>query len=821
MMASRISCPSHVFDCFMEVCGPKEATENKPFILQKYPRSFKNSEIMKSVPQFCYPCEFETSNVMHFSFVLTSFDSKWSFGFIRHPPHPGETCLVLISSLPWHDTFYKVLNYIASLIAKDKSSHLNQFLEALYKKQVPQPGLVLHVEYYVNDGKCEFSVQCPDHHKIPSIPEDRNSSEYFSAVDSNNMIIIFASMLNERRILITSNKLSRLSACVQAANSLIYPMFWQHIFIPVLPSHLLDYLSAPMPFLIGVPTSTLKTLKHPELGEVVVLDADDDKITSPFDDIGVLPNEVVSFLRRNLRSQGSTIGDGVSRTFLKALVMLIGGYRDALRFNPGEKITFDSEAFIKTRPPHMQPFLQKMLHLQIFHQFIEDRLRMLNDGEGFSDEFEFELNMYEDRSSHRLRTQYKEWLGAMKKEGGAFLKSVNSAKNSAIKRVKNRGKQVKDKSRRAYQDLRLKFQDTSKPEGLPRSAPSSPQGSPPISSHIYNVKKRSTEVDLHQRNHSIMFPMDQSQDPRKTRSNPDNQIFPLSDQEGSQSSDQAPDISSEDSEPDSIKDGLIDDGSMKKGVYADLMSDFQEVVDSYETKLKLNDRRSSNNHIILPSYDRPPNISTNAIVPPPPPPSRPHKNKNRSESKTDESLIKLDSSPEDFETLFDPLKQKSSNFDASLKHANDYSSQLESSFLTHNLMNQSSSNKSFVTSFNEQPFTHHQLSSSQLPNQISSNLINNSNQSFYGVTNSQGRPSFLHDSLRNLSNNNGAFHASFIQPKESPTNPFYEPIPQHSIIPSSCDSDHSAFLASSSGTMISPFPPRDRNPLKSNWQQFE
>lgn len=148
--------------------------------------------------------------------------------------------------------------------------------------------------------------------------------------------------------------------------------------------------------------------------------------------------------------------------------MLIGGYRDALRFNPREKITFDKEAFIKTRPPHIQHFLQKMLHLQIFHQFIEDRLRMLNDGEGFSDEFEFELNMYEDRNTHRLKTQYKEWLGAMKKEGSAFLKGMNPAVRSAYKQVKNSGKQVKDRSKRAYQDLRLKFQEASKPEALPR-----------------------------------------------------------------------------------------------------------------------------------------------------------------------------------------------------------------------------------------------------------------------------------------------------------------------------------------------------------------
>lgn len=86
----------------------------------------------------------------------------------------------------------------------------------------------------------------------------RNLMEYYSAVDSNNMMIIFASMLYERRIVFTSTRLSRLSACAQAANAIIYPMNWQHIFIPVLPVSLIDYLLAPMPFLIGVPTSTFK-----------------------------------------------------------------------------------------------------------------------------------------------------------------------------------------------------------------------------------------------------------------------------------------------------------------------------------------------------------------------------------------------------------------------------------------------------------------------------------------------------------------------------------------------------------------------------------
>lgn len=48
--------------------------------------------------------------------------------------------------------------------------------------------------------------------------------------------------------------------------------------------------------------------------------------------------------------------------------MLTGGYRDALKFHPGEPITFDPEAFVQSRPPSMQPFLEQMFELQIFQQ---------------------------------------------------------------------------------------------------------------------------------------------------------------------------------------------------------------------------------------------------------------------------------------------------------------------------------------------------------------------------------------------------------------------------------------------------------------------
>jgi len=45
----------------------------------------------------------------------------------------------------------------------------------------------------------------------------RNLTEYYNACGIEVMYGVFAAMLKERRIIITSNKLPRLSACVQAS----------------------------------------------------------------------------------------------------------------------------------------------------------------------------------------------------------------------------------------------------------------------------------------------------------------------------------------------------------------------------------------------------------------------------------------------------------------------------------------------------------------------------------------------------------------------------------------------------------------------------
>ncbi|CAG9782098.1 unnamed protein product [Diatraea saccharalis] len=467
-MGSRVrDTVRYLFELFCEV-SPGDHTK-EPFIIRKYPEIYKNEEELKNIPKFTFPCQIENSFVQHYSFVLTSVDSKYTFCFCRFDPK-ANTALVLLSHLPWHDIFYKLLNCIAVLLNSTEKGELISFLEAC-RIRPPMPGHTLKVTY--NAGHSVFSCQSPDT-KLPSIPENCNLTEYFSALDAKCMAGLWAALLHERRVAIVASKPSRLSACVQAANATLFPMSWQHIFIPILPKHLVDYLLAPMPFLIGVPRSVMETVRMSEIGDVVIVDVDANDLRTPFHDLESLPPDLVTTLKKSL-SDKNALGDAVSRAFLRALVCLIGGYRDAInvigrrnitmtngtsdflilrkdegRIENGQLITFNPEAFVRTRKT-MQPFLRKILQSQIFQQFIDERLDLLNSGRGFNDEFEVECNNYADKlntgSGQKLKQQYRDWAKTVKKEGGAFFKTVkdkaNPAVQSAVKTVRKGGKNMK------------------------------------------------------------------------------------------------------------------------------------------------------------------------------------------------------------------------------------------------------------------------------------------------------------------------------------------------------------------------------------------
>ncbi|XP_005161555.1 DENN domain-containing protein 1A isoform X3 [Danio rerio] len=427
-MGSRIKeSPGSAFEVYMEVVHSGTAGSGLE-VRRSFPDTYTEQETLQTIPKFCFPFNMDSMAVgqvgQNFTFVLTDIDSKQRFGFCRLSSG-AHSCHCILSYLPWFEVFYKLLNILADYTTKGQDIQWRELLESLHVLNIPDPGVPVHLSVHLF-----FTV--PDPRELPSIPENRNLTEYFVAVDVNNMLHLYASMLYERRILISCSKLSTLTACVHGAAAMLYPMYWQHVYIPVLPQHLLDYCCAPMPYLIGVHSSLMEKVRGMALDDVVLLNVDTNTLETPFDDLQSLPNDVVSSLKNRLRKVSSSTGDGVARAFLKAQAALFGSYRNALHIEPEEPITFSEETFITHRSSTMRQFLQNAIQLQFFKQFIDGRLELLNSGEGFSDQFEEEINMGEYAGSDKT---YHQWLFTVKKGSGAILNTVKTKANPAMKTV--------------------------------------------------------------------------------------------------------------------------------------------------------------------------------------------------------------------------------------------------------------------------------------------------------------------------------------------------------------------------------------------------
>ncbi|XP_029542623.1 DENN domain-containing protein 1B-like isoform X6 [Oncorhynchus nerka] len=407
-MDSRINeIPERTFDLVLQIACPTSENED-PAVLWSFPQDYTDQEFLQTIPKFCFPFDVERvsqSQVgQNFTFVLTDIESKQRFGFCRLTSG-CRVCICLLSYLPWFEIYYKFLNTLADYLTKNQHS------------------------YFI----------APDINGLPTIPESRNLTEYFVAVDVNNMLHLYASMLHERRIIITSSKLSTLTACVHGSAAMLFPMNWQHIYIPVLPPHLLDYCCAPMPYLVGVHLSLLERVRSRSLEDVVILNVDTNTLESPQDDLQNLPSDVVHSLKSKLKKQSTSTGSGVARAFLRAQAALFGSYRDALRYKPGEPVTFCEESFVAHRSSTMRNFLEMAVNLQLFKQFIDGRLAKLNAGRGFTDLFEEEIS--EGGFCGSNSRSYQQWVHTVKRGGVLINTAMTKAKSHAkrgIRRLKQR-----------------------------------------------------------------------------------------------------------------------------------------------------------------------------------------------------------------------------------------------------------------------------------------------------------------------------------------------------------------------------------------------
>ncbi|XP_047151705.1 uncharacterized protein LOC124823537 isoform X1 [Vigna umbellata] len=110
-----------------------------------------------------------------------------------------------------------------------------------------------------------------------------------------NVLTFFAGVLLEKQIVVVCSNLGILSASVLSVIPLIQPYRWQSLLMPVLPNDMLDFLDAPVPYVVGIRNKTSDV--QSKFTNVILVDADRNQVKSPT--IPQLPRqkELVSSLR--------------------------------------------------------------------------------------------------------------------------------------------------------------------------------------------------------------------------------------------------------------------------------------------------------------------------------------------------------------------------------------------------------------------------------------------------------------------------------------------------------------------------------------------
>ncbi|XP_022749963.1 uncharacterized protein LOC111299181 isoform X2 [Durio zibethinus] len=91
-----------------------------------------------------------------------------------------------------------------------------------------------------------------------------------------HVLTIFAGALLEKQIVVICSNLGILSATVLSIVPLIRPYQWQSLLMPVLPDDMLDFLDAPVPYIVGVKNKTSEV--QSKLANVILVDANKNQI---------------------------------------------------------------------------------------------------------------------------------------------------------------------------------------------------------------------------------------------------------------------------------------------------------------------------------------------------------------------------------------------------------------------------------------------------------------------------------------------------------------------------------------------------------------
>ncbi|XP_040008861.1 DENN domain-containing protein 2D-like isoform X3 [Xiphias gladius] len=367
----------------------------EPQIIYQFPKRdgmarFQKEEeekMLKAITLFCFPeginwaplTEYHSET---FSFVLTEIDGSRKNGYCRRLLPGGKgarppEAYCIISSLACFGLFSKIFDEVEKR-RQISMAMIYPFMQKLREAPFPAPGNTVEIKSFIPESGTEIiSLTRP----LDSWLEHVNFATLFGCLTDNEVLLVFAAAVLERRIIFVADELGTLSQVIHAVAALLYPFTWQHTFISTVPEILIDVVMAPTPYLLGVQKRLLDLVT--DHSDLLVVDLSEDKketfVVSIGDESSILPQKLQTEILDALstRQKTSTVEElnrVVSEAFLHFFVKIVGHYTSYMKYgHAGEQGLFEKRSFYKAiESKTTRHFVKKFIQTQMFDLFIQE-----------------------------------------------------------------------------------------------------------------------------------------------------------------------------------------------------------------------------------------------------------------------------------------------------------------------------------------------------------------------------------------------------------------------------------------------------------------
>ncbi|XP_054656093.1 myotubularin-related protein 5 isoform X4 [Dunckerocampus dactyliophorus] len=411
--------------------------EGQGRILQRFPeKDWEDSPFPQGVELFCQPSGWqlvpERQPASFFVAVLTDINSERHYcacftfweGLDNPQLQKAQACevdevdeeptiiqptqvfapksLVLVSRLDYTEVFRNCLALVYTVHVDGMTVPLETVIGNLLTCVIPIAGGSQPGQEESGDSLRTITLGAGDRQVIQtpindSLPVSGSSAaQLFRQLGIVNVLYLFCAALTEHKILFLSSSYQRLTDACRGLLAIMFPLKYSFTYVPILPGKLLEVLSTPTPFIIGV--NSFFRSETQELLDVIIADLDGGTVTIPeCVHISLLPEPLLQQTQTALSmvldpelevadhafppqsSQPSALkiqDKEIRAVFLWLFAQLFQGYRWCLhiiRIHPEPVIRFHKAAFLGQRALTEDDFLMKVLDGMAFAGFVSER----------------------------------------------------------------------------------------------------------------------------------------------------------------------------------------------------------------------------------------------------------------------------------------------------------------------------------------------------------------------------------------------------------------------------------------------------------------